>query len=41
MVHHREEPLTGPLELLHFREEPSTLLVMPRILDGRGGLGRQ
>jgi hypothetical protein len=41
VVDHREESLTGPLELLHFREEASTLLVMARIVDGRGSLARQ
>src|SRR5690348_413951 len=39
VIHHREEPLTGSLELLHLREEPSTLLVMASILDGRRSLG--
>ena len=39
MVHHREEPLSCALELLHLLEQSGTLLVMTRVLDRCGGLG--
>ena len=41
MVHHRKEPLPGPLELLHFRQQPRAILMMTRILDRRRCFGRE
>jgi hypothetical protein len=41
MVHHRKEPFSRPLELLHFRQQPRALLMVARIFGRRCRLRRE